>query len=124
MAIKISSNQSPVPSPIIFGIGCGMYTYKTTTSLDVTLKGRFLVIIQHILGGTQKDYGRIFFKTVVCKKFSVFCRIYFKPVFSGQLNDSRLSGRDRAVPETGGLAENQYPGLPPAGIAFDNNKGE
>ena len=52
MAEEISSGHASIPTPIIFAVGCSMNTQVATTSLDISFKISFLVVIQYITCGT------------------------------------------------------------------------
>ena len=50
VALEIRSDQLPIPGPVVFGICCGMYTDKTLTGFDESLKSFLFIIIQNITG--------------------------------------------------------------------------
>src|SRR5216684_1305807 len=58
-AVKVGSDQLPVPGPVIFGIAGGMHAGVSSTMLDVSLEGGLLAGIQNVAGGEQKNDGII-----------------------------------------------------------------
>src|SRR5690606_11157613 len=48
MVAKIPPYHFAIPRPFVFGVGCGVYTHKTTTGLDVALEISLLIDVQNV----------------------------------------------------------------------------
>src|SRR5713101_4294845 len=58
-AVKVGSDQLPIPGPVILGIAGGMHASISSPVLDVSFEGRLLVGIQNVAGGQQENDGVI-----------------------------------------------------------------
>src|ERR1044072_4535830 len=81
MIIEVGAYQLTIPSPVIFRVCSGMYTYKAAACLDVPFKISFLVIIQYIAGGVQEYYRGVLLQGIFGEAGCIFCSVYIKSVF-------------------------------------------
>src|SRR4029078_1900486 len=124
VAIKISTNQSAIPTPIVLGISGGVNAYKSAARLDISFEIGLLITIQDILCCVEEYYSSVIFKAILVEIGGVFVCIHRKIVLLTELHDGGFANRNGCVPVTRGFAEYEDTGVTFATIATQNEKGK
>src|SRR5712692_4039444 len=96
-AVKVGSNQLPIPGPVILGIAGGMHAGVSSTMLDVSLEGGLLVGIQNVAGGQQKNHGVIAREVGVGENRCVFRKVDGDALARRYIAQGRDSVGDRGM---------------------------
>jgi hypothetical protein len=116
VTFKVATNEAPIPTPVIFGVGCGMDTYIPATGLYIAFKISFLILIQQIAGSMQEYDGSILGQRVFLEIISILGSIDLKTVLLAQFGDGSDALGDRTMPVAGGFGKDENAGFAGSGV--------
>src|SRR5205085_5940365 len=111
MTIEPGAGESAVPRPVILGVGGGMNSDVSTTSLDVALEIVLLCGVQYVAGGVQEDDCAVACQIFRGESARVFSRVDREPILLPELPNSGTADSDGAVTESRRLGEHEYAGF-------------
>src|SRR5690606_6123338 len=106
-AFKVSSGELPVPRPVVFRIGGGVYPCVTSASLYIPLKADLLGMIEHIACRVEENHCLVLSQRVFIEVGRIFSSINLKTLFPAKFKYCRLPCGDRLMPEPFSLAEDK-----------------
>src|SRR5207237_4326367 len=109
MTIEPGASEPAVPRPVVLGVGGGMNSYVSATSLDVALEIVLLCGVQYVAGRVQEDDSAVSCQIFRGESACVFSRVDAEPILLPELSDSGAADSDGAVAESRRLGEHQYP---------------
>src|SRR5690625_3169453 len=89
MTLKITSNQSPVPIPVIFSIGRRMNSDKSSAFLNKFFKGLLLRFVQNIAGRIQENDNLKAIEILFVENRCILARFDCEIIGRTELLDSR-----------------------------------
>src|SRR5262249_37165353 len=107
VAAKVCPDQLTVPGPAILGVGGGMDAHVAIAALDVALKRGLLILIEHGACGGEKDYQLVVGQTLISEETRVLGSVDTETVRGAQVRNCRDPIRNRVVPISSRLGEDQ-----------------
>ena len=108
MAVEVRARQSAVPRPVVLGVGGGVHADVSAPRLDVALEDVLLRRIQHVARRTQEDDGAIARQVFLREGAGILRRVDRESILLAELLDCGDAVGDGAVPECGGLGEDEH----------------
>ncbi len=106
--LEVRAHQLPVPVPAVTAVGGGVDAHEAAAGLDVALEGGLLVRRAHrVAGGRVEDDGLVLRQVGVSEQGAVLGHVDREVVLGAELLDGRDAVRNRVMPETRRLGEDE-----------------
>jgi hypothetical protein len=87
-----------------------MNAHEAAAGFHVSLELHFLIPVEQVTGGADKNKGRIFLQIILRKTGCIRCGVYFKMMLFSQFNNSLYASRYGSVDITFSFGKDEDPG--------------
>ena len=107
MAEEVRADERSVPRPPVLGVRRGVHAHEAASCLDVALERGLLLVVQDVAGREQEHHRAVLPEVRVREGAAVLGLVDAEAVRRTEVLDGLDRGRDRVVPELGGLREDE-----------------
>ena len=107
MTIEIRTDEFSIPRPIVFCVGCRVYSDETTTLCDILFEGNLLRLVKHITGCVEEDHCIECRESLLGKDTWILRGCHLEMVCASQAADRFDARFDAGVPESFGPGKNE-----------------
>src|SRR5690606_18571525 len=111
LIMEVPADQSPVPTPMVFGIRSCMNSHKTAPRLDVAFEVRLLVVVQYIARRVQEHHRCVPAQAIGRKIIGIGGCIDIETVRLTHFQQRFVACRNGLMVKPSRLAKHQYPGI-------------